>query len=90
MHMVTVALRGPQRGDLPVDVLDILWVASSIEDGVEHLHAKRLETGSLGYLTFFIKAATPEKAAALARRIVSRALVNSPLLSGWHLVPERS
>lgn len=90
MHMVTVALRGPRRADLPADVLGIPWVVSSIEDGVEHLHAKRLETGSLGCPTFFIKAATPEKAAAPARRIVSRAPANSPLLTGWHPVPERS
>ncbi|TLQ48398.1 hypothetical protein FEF34_22560 [Streptomyces marianii] len=70
-------------------MLDVLWVVPSFEDGVEHLHAKRPETGSPGYLTFFIQAATPEKAAAPACRIVSRAPAGSPLLTGWHLAPER-
>jgi hypothetical protein len=85
--MVTVALRGPQSAALSAEVLDILWVVASLEDGVEHLHAKRPEIGGLGYLTFFIKAATREKAAALARVIVSRALESSPALTGWYLSP---
>lgn len=87
MHMVTVVLCGPRNAALSADVLDILWVVASLEDGVEHLHAKRPESGGLGYLTFFISAATRERAAASARGMTGRALENAPTLAGWYLMP---
>ncbi|WP_257002482.1 hypothetical protein [Streptomyces sp. WZ.A104] len=87
MLMVTVALRGPQSAALPADVLDILWFVASFERGVEHLHADSPEVGGIGHLTFFVKGPTREKAVALARGITRRALVDSPALTGWHVVP---
>ncbi|WP_432084950.1 MULTISPECIES: hypothetical protein [unclassified Streptomyces] len=87
MHMVTVVLCGPGNAALSADVLDVLWVVASFEDGVEHLHAGCPEGGGLGYLTFFLTAPTWEAAVVSARGMARRALESAPVLNGWHLMP---
>ncbi|MEU3465545.1 hypothetical protein ABZ721_37110 [Streptomyces sp. NPDC006733] len=68
-------------------LLDALWATAERGDRLEHVFAQ-VGSGRIDVVVF-VMADNPHQAARAAERIHRRALLRSPVLSGWHITAVR-
>ncbi|MDH2424610.1 hypothetical protein [Sphaerisporangium sp. TRM90804] len=84
MKMVALTLSHPaeRKGDItPSGLVDLIWVHTSIDDRLEHIHARAWPGGI--DVVFFLAVTSSALASTRAGAISLRAISSAPALRGW-------